>query len=134
MYPTLLDLCGLPVRPDLEGLSLRPQLRDGQAPRNRPAITTHNHDNHSVCSEGWRYIVYADASEELYDRRNDPHEWTNLATDPTHGDVVREHRRWLPLRNRPPAPGSRSRILRYVDGQANWEGKHIRPGDPVPIR
>ncbi len=56
MYPTLLDLCGLPAYDALEGLSLKPQLRNAAAERERPAITTHNHDNHGVRSEDWRYI------------------------------------------------------------------------------
>ena len=39
MYPTLLELAGLPAKDDLEGLSLAPQLADPDAPRDRPAIT-----------------------------------------------------------------------------------------------
>ena len=56
IYPTLIDLCGLPKKDGLEGISLLPQLQDAEAPRERPAITTHNHDNHGVRSENWRYI------------------------------------------------------------------------------
>jgi len=32
----------------------------------------------------WRYIRYEDGSEELYDHRVDPDEWTNLANKPVH--------------------------------------------------
>jgi hypothetical protein len=35
----------------------------------------------------WRYIRYADGSEELYDHRSDPNEWTNLAANPAHHAV-----------------------------------------------
>ena len=35
--------------------------------------------NHSVRTEKWRYIRYADGSEELYDEVNDPMEWKNVA-------------------------------------------------------
>ena len=96
------------------------------------AITTHNHDNHGVRSEHWRFIQYADGSEELYDMRKDPHEWHNLAGDARFADIVSRHRQWLPKTNAKPAPGSRSRILVYEDGQANWEGKDIAPGEPIP--
>ncbi|MCA9245472.1 MAG: sulfatase, partial [Planctomycetales bacterium] len=38
IYPTLIDLCSLPPRDDLEGHSLLPQLRDAKARREWPAI------------------------------------------------------------------------------------------------
>src|SRR5690606_16707978 len=98
----------------------------------RPAITTHNHDNHGVRSEDWRYIVYADGSEELYDMRKDPNEWTNLAGDSRFAEVIREHRRWLPKVNKKPVAGSKSRVLVYENGVANWEEEDIDPGEPVP--
>ena len=63
---------GLPPREGLEGHSLVQQLKDAGAPREWPAITTANQGNHAVRSERWRYIRYADGSEELYDRRADP--------------------------------------------------------------
>ncbi len=142
VYPTLIDLCALPPRGDLEGVSLRPQLEDASAPRTRPAITTHNQGNHAVRSEHWRYIRYADGTEELYDERSDPHEWTNLvAAIPTEpgaraGLMARlaEHRRWLPRRDDPPAPRSAERVLTYdpATDTAGWEDKTIHRGDPVP--
>ena len=68
---------------------------DPWTPRAEPAISTHNQNNHTVRSEHWRYVRYADGSEELYDHRTDPNEWTNLATNPKHADVIREHAQWL---------------------------------------
>ena len=59
LYPTLADLAGLPQPEGVEGHSLILQLKDADAPRIWPAITTHNHDNHGVRSERWRYIRYA---------------------------------------------------------------------------
>jgi choline-sulfatase len=132
IYPTLVELAGLPKKEDLDGISLMPQLKDPNAPRERPAITTHNHDNHGVRSENWRYIRYADGSEELYDMKNDPNEWDNLAADPKHAAVIAEHRRWLPTPSRKPAPGSRARILTYDNGVPIWEGTVIAPNDPIP--
>jgi arylsulfatase A-like enzyme len=132
IYPTLAELCGLPAPPRVEGHSLVPQLRDARAPRTWPAITTHNHDNHGIRTEDWRYISYADDSEELYDMRNDPHEWTNLAADAKHAATKADLRRWLPAKSVPPAPGSQSRILTYSNGKAVWEGEPIGPNDPIP--
>ena len=132
IYPTLLELCGLPAKDELEGHSLGPQLRDADAARTWPAITTHNHDNHGVRSERWRYIRYADGSEELYDMQADPNEWQNLVDGEQYDKVVAEHRRWLPETSAKPAPGSRARILIYENGKANWEGKDTGPNDPIP--
>ena len=126
IYPTLVELCGLPAKDGLEGHSLVPQLKNSKAKRPWPAITTHNVGNHSVRSERWRYIRYADGSEELYDLRADPNEWTNLARDSKHEKVIREHARWLPKLNLPPAPGSASRILVQENGVWLWEGKPIK--------
>jgi arylsulfatase A-like enzyme len=129
IYPTLVDLCRLPPREGLEGHSLAPQLKDAKARRPWPAITTHNQGNHTVRSEHWRYVRYADGSEELYDHRNDPHEWTNLAPDSRHAATLREHARWLPKTDAPPVPGSAHRVLTRRDGVWLWEGKPIRPGE-----
>ncbi len=134
IYPTLSDLCGLPPRTDLEGISLVPQLRNPEAKRERPAICSHNRGNHGIRSEHWRYIRYADGSQELYDLRKDPNEWTNLADDPQHAGVIAEHRKWLPQPDVPPAPGSAHRILTYdaETDTAVWQGKPVRRSDPIP--
>jgi arylsulfatase A-like enzyme len=134
IYPTLVELCKLPTRDDLEGHSLVPQLRNPTAAREWPAITSHNQGNHAIRTTQWRYIHYADDSEELYDMQRDPHEWTNLAADPTCANVLPELRRWLPKMDVPPAPGSAHRILTYDKSkeEAVWEGEKIHRRDPVP--
>ncbi|MDA8527858.1 sulfatase [Opitutaceae bacterium] len=132
MYPTLSELCGLDVAENLEGLSLVPQLQDPTAPRDRPAITTHNRNNHGVRTESWRYIRYADGSEELYDMVNDPSELKNLAADPAYAERKRTLRKHLPSVNRPAVPGSAKRVLLYENGVANWEGEDIDPTEAIP--
>ena len=132
MYPTLIDLCGLSKNERLEGHSLLPQLKNADARREWPAITTHNHDNHGIRSEHWRYIRYADGSEELYDMRKDPNEWRNLAADPKFASIIDEHRAWMPKASAKPARGSKSRILIYENGTANWKNEDIGADDPIP--
>ena len=134
LYPTLTELCRLASRDGLDGLSLVPQLADAAAPRERPAITTHNPGNHGVRGERWRYIRYADGSEELYDMTVDPDEWTNLAKKPELSQVVADHRKWLPASEHPHAPGSAHRTLTYDPeaDEAVWEGAAIKPTDPIP--
>ena len=134
LYPTLIGLCGLEGRADLDGVSLVPQLKEESAKRERPAITSHNPGNHGIRSERWRYIRYADGSEELYDHRSDPNEWINLAGRPEHAAVIAEHRKWLPEDDHPPVPGSADRVLSYdpEKDEAVWEGTTVRRGDPIP--
>jgi arylsulfatase A-like enzyme len=134
IYPTLVELSGVAKRDDLEGLSLVPQLRVAATRRERPAITSHNQGNHGVRSERWRYIRYADGSEELYDMKADPHEWHNLAGKPGHEAVIAEHKSWLPKIDRPLAPNSAARILTYdpASDTAVWEGKPVKRTDPIP--
>ncbi len=134
IYPTLIDLCGLPKRNDLEGVSLLPQLQNADAPRQRPAITSHNQGNHGIRTRNWRYIRYADKSEELYDMRTDPREWYNLAEQPEHAQTLTELRKWLPEIDVSPVAGSAHRVLTYdaLRDEANWEGSLIRRGDPIP--
>jgi arylsulfatase A-like enzyme len=101
IYPTLVDLCGLPPRPELEGLSLQPLLRDPNAVWQRPSLTTHGRNNHTLRSKRYRYIRYADGSEELYDHASDPNEWQNLASDSRFDRVKQDLMTFLPTQNFP---------------------------------
>ncbi|MDX2181096.1 MAG: sulfatase [Bryobacteraceae bacterium] len=103
LYPTILDLCGLPARPDLDGLSLRPQLERPGSKR-RPAVVTYLPGNHAAITERWRYIRYRDGGEELYDRNRDPNEWDNRAGDPKLAKVKTELAKSLPTASAPPVP------------------------------
>lgn len=140
IYPTLVELLDFPSNETLEGHSLVPQLRDAKAPRKWPAITTHNHDNHGIRSENWRYIRYADGSEELYNMVEDPNEWNNLLApsgggkNPAARTRADQLAKWIPAVNRKPAPKSAHRILTYDEesGRTTWQGELIRPDDPVP--
>jgi len=134
IYPTLIDLAGLPMRNDLEGISLLPQLKNASSKKERPAITTHNQGNHGIRSERWRYIHYADGSEELYDMQQDPNEWHNLAGKSEYATIIADHKKWLPQVDLPPAPNSASRVLTYdaKTDEAIWEGKTVKRGDAIP--
>jgi arylsulfatase A-like enzyme len=96
LYPTLLELAGLPADPRGDGVSLVPLLRDPNAEWTRPAVMSYLQGNHAVRSDRWRYIRYADGSEELYDHQVDPNEWSNLAGKDQWKEVITEHRKWIP--------------------------------------
>jgi arylsulfatase A-like enzyme len=80
LYPTLIELGGLSSLDGLSGQSLVPFLKQPSQSTGRAVLTTFDKGNYSVTGSRWHYIRYADGSEELYDRKNDPNEWTNLAT------------------------------------------------------
>jgi arylsulfatase A-like enzyme len=101
IYPTLAELSGLPIPPHVEGASIRKLLADSAASWDRPALTTHGYRNHAVRTADWRYIRYADGGEELYDERNDPYEWRNLAGDKTHDALKARLATAFPTVNKP---------------------------------
>ncbi len=96
LFPTLIDLAGLPRADGIDGVSLRPLLEDPNAVWDTVALTTHSRGNHAVRSERWRYIRYEDGSEELYDHSVDPGEWNNLAADEEHAPLKRRLAAFLP--------------------------------------
>tara|TARA_R110002049_G_scaffold4601_5_gene32290 strand:+ start:410755 stop:412080 length:1326 start_codon:yes stop_codon:yes gene_type:complete len=104
LYPTLLELCGLPTDPNCDGQSVVPLLRDPTSEWQTPALMTYMRGNHAVRSHRWRYIRYADDSEELYDHTVDPNEWNNLAGDESFAGVIASHRQWLPRREAKQVP------------------------------
>jgi arylsulfatase A-like enzyme len=132
VYPTLAAMAGISTPDTLEGRSLVPQLRDAAARREAPAITTHGPGNHGIRDHRYRYIRYADGSEELYDLEVDPNEWTNRVLDPTLASVRQRLVAFLPTDGVRPVAGSRTRLIDYVDGVPVWEGAPIGPTDPVP--
>jgi hypothetical protein len=85
----------------LDGTSIRPLLEKPSAPWDQPAITTWLFNNHTVRTERWRYIRYADGGEELYDHDKDPLEWTNLAGEPEFSATKTDLAKLLPSVNKP---------------------------------
>ncbi|WP_419194283.1 sulfatase [Novipirellula herctigrandis] len=96
IYPTLNELCGFQPREKLDGNSLVPLLKNPAKKNGRAVVTTNGYKNHAVRSDNWRYIRYADGSEELYDQAGDPKNFTNLASNPEYDTVKEELSAWLP--------------------------------------
>jgi len=101
IYPTLLDLCGLPDYEKMEGKSLRPLLENPGADAGDYAVCTFGRKNHAVISGQFRYIQYEDGSEEFYDHGSDPNEWTNRAGDTIHTVDIQKMKKKLPATNAP---------------------------------
>jgi iduronate 2-sulfatase len=98
IYPTLVELCGLPAESSNEGTSLVPLLQNPEAAWDKPAFSTWCEDGvtlHGVAvrTEQWRYAEYGKNGVNgamLFDSKADPLEMKNLANDPEHKSVCAE--------------------------------------------
>jgi arylsulfatase A-like enzyme len=124
IYSTLDALCHLPP-PDthpLDGVDLSPILAGRTGDRGKPVLSTYGQGNHSLRDERFRYIRYRNGAEELYDHREDPYEWRNLANDERYATAKAALARWLPLVNAPdiakPLPALK---------HATWEDAAFEP-------
>ena len=104
VYPTLIELCGLKPRKDLDGTSIVPLLKNPETTWDLPAVTEFKRGQCAVRSERFRYIRYSDGTEELYDHSKDPNEWTNLAGEVSYRKVMDELGRSIPKEFAPDAP------------------------------
>ncbi|MEZ6151236.1 MAG: sulfatase-like hydrolase/transferase [Pirellulaceae bacterium] len=93
LYPTLLDFCNVPGPEGLDGQSLVPLLRDPKLDTDRYVLTTFDKGNVALRNERYRYIRYADGSEELYDHTVDALERYNLASQPGSAAVLEDLRK-----------------------------------------
>jgi arylsulfatase A-like enzyme len=92
--PTILDLAGIAVPHEMDGMSLSPFLRGKETPSRTDFFMEHVDiievenpipDSRGVRSEEWKYIRYVNIEpevEELYHISIDPLESNNLANDP----------------------------------------------------
>ncbi len=97
LFPTLLELCGLPAEAQHDGPSLIPLLRSPSAAWPHAAMTyLADGRSYSVSGEEWRLIHYGNGDEELYDIARDPYEWTNVADRPEFAAKRDEMRRFAP--------------------------------------
>lgn len=110
VYPTFIDVCGLPANPHvgrsdlpLDGHSIQPLILNPEGDWTGPdvaitALPGKDHSQHqehfgtlyphfSVRARDWRYSLTSDGQEELYRYSSDPYEFTNLASDPEYAAV-----------------------------------------------
>jgi iduronate 2-sulfatase len=109
VYPTLADVCGLPVPAGLDGVSLKPLLDDPAASVRPVAISQYPRSDqgqslmgYSIRDSQWRLTLWRNRvtqqihASELYDETNDPHETLNLADTPGHEETIARLSQFLP--------------------------------------
>ena len=99
IYPTLLELSGLKAYDRNEGNSLVSMMQNDKGIKKANAITTYGVNNHTVKVNGYRYIKYEDGTEEFYDHKTDPNEWTNEAKNPKYTAQIKLMKKLLPKVN-----------------------------------
>jgi len=99
IYPTLLELSGLPAYQRNEGYSLVDMMQQDKGFAEAKAITTFGMNNHAIKMNGYRYIQYEDGKEEFYDHNSDPNEWNNEAGNPKYKAQIEKMKGFLPKVN-----------------------------------
>ncbi len=111
IYPTLVDFCDLKgstvkneAGASLDGFSVRPFLKDPEfsnweGPDGAFMVLGVGVDKedldqqtYAYRTKDWRYVLYRDGSEELYNHQNDPYEWNNLAQNEAYAAKKQELR------------------------------------------
>lgn len=107
IYPTLSELAGLPLPPQLEGTSFQPLLDNPSRPWKTAAFSQYPRPGgrtgagqlmgYSMRTERYRFTAWVDRADstrvlarELYDHQTDPQENQNIAGRPDHAALVKE--------------------------------------------
>ena len=112
VYPTLADVCGLPIPAGLDGSSLKTFLENPAAPAMKVAISQYPRNagktgggpvmGYSIRDARWRGTFWRErngakiVATELYDEQNDPAETVNLADKLEHKSVIDSLAKHLP--------------------------------------
>lgn len=96
IYPSLAELCGLPLTRGLEGASFAPLLDDPNKPRNKVAFSEYpkgGNQGTAMRTERYRYVEWRNkkgelVARELYDHQADPQENENVAGSPLNASTL----------------------------------------------
>ena len=148
IYPTLADVCGLPVPAGLDGTSLKPWIENPSVPKAKVAISQYPRGGaalgaslmgYSIRDERWRLTLWRDrssqaiAATELYDEQNDPAETRNVAGKTENKAIIEALSKHLPrpIETKQAAKASAAkpaldRAALFAKKDANQDGKLSR--------
>ena len=99
LYPTTAKLCGLSVPARLQGKDISPLLSDpGISVRESAFSVAPMRKGFLLRERNWSFIQYGEDAKggiELFDMKEDPQQYTNLADDPEQQAIVNRFRRQL---------------------------------------
>ncbi len=146
IYPTIADLCGLPIPPGVDGVTLKPCLDDPKIDLKKTAVSQYPRggaqtDNrplmgYSIRDARWRLTLWLDrrdnalAATELYDEQNDPAETVNVADVAENKAIIAELQTHLPKKSTekprdvaPPAKPKIDRAALFEKKDTNHDGR-----------
>ncbi|MBI5693637.1 MAG: sulfatase [Verrucomicrobia bacterium] len=92
LFPTLVDLAGLPLHAGQQGVSQAPVIRDPAAKARESAYTIvlrgGNKIGRALHTATHTYLEWPDGSRQLYDAVTDPREYANLASQAAHAGTL----------------------------------------------
>jgi arylsulfatase A-like enzyme len=124
MYPTFVELCKLPNKTVLDGVSLASTLKNPKSAKDRNVILPYpKRGGYAVINMKWRYIQYDDKTEEFYNRIDDPNDWTNLAGNPQYRSIMDEMKKSGPTSFAPPVTPKKDLDLIVEGDKFRWVKK-----------
>jgi N-acetylglucosamine-6-sulfatase len=100
LAPTFAELAGAGAPDTVNGLSLVPLLKDGNATWRDALLLEHWPTEEGVGSKipefyavrnaDWKYVEYSTGEKELYDLKNDPYELENIADKPENAEIQKQ--------------------------------------------
>lgn len=110
IYPSLVEVCGLPMLSGLEGRSFRPMLEDPSRPGKVAAFSWYPKGpnlGRAMRTDRYRYVEWTNkagelAAAELYDHQIDPQENENIAARPEYKPLLERLHRLMQASGRNP--------------------------------
>jgi arylsulfatase A-like enzyme len=97
VLPTVLDLAGIQIPPQVQGVSLRPVI-EGTPDGARSSALTEMSGWKTVRMSDVRYVVESSGAEQLFDLRADPLAYCDVAAEPAYASLLDTARREMILR------------------------------------
>ena len=95
VFPTLVEMANNKPMQGTDGRSLVPLIQKDRTDQHSKAVMFWGKGNSSIRKDNWRYILYSNGEEELYNRINDPKEHTNLANHPEYKNIKKQLKKLL---------------------------------------
>ncbi|MGB0792349.1 MAG: sulfatase-like hydrolase/transferase [Opitutales bacterium] len=147
IYPTCIDYAGLNAPHTLDGYSMRAYLADPQngqwdgpsysvagigssASVSQNQVAPYTDQHFSIRSEQFRYILYRDGEEELYDHSTDPNEWSNVVGASAYADTLATMQSYYRIAvglEEPPPDTPAISFLKPTSGEAFY------PNEPIEV-